>query len=140
MIPGVVYQVALIVGGFGALGWGVVVALMSFGSYRRKVTRKVEILSSINMPHGTHYRFRAVESKGSISRPGDEDDWTAGQPEKFGDRTFRVGQFVTIDYDPEYPIVFYPPGRYPRIRAWGIPLCALLMGAVAAALGFASFS
>ncbi|MGY0485681.1 hypothetical protein [Streptomyces sp. WG-D5] len=139
MIPDIVYQIALIVGGLGAMGWGVVIALMSFGEYRRKVTRRVEILATINMPHGTEYRFRAVEKKGPSSRPGGDDEWTAGRPEKFGDRTFGVGQFVTIDYDPKNPAFLYPPGRYPRIRAWGIPLGALLMGALAAAIGVASF-
>ncbi|MFI6876208.1 hypothetical protein ACIBL6_22535 [Streptomyces sp. NPDC050400] len=140
MIPGIVYQVALIVCGVGAMGWGVAIALMNWRGYRRKVTRRVEILSSINMPHGTEYRFRAVDEKGEMSRPHRGGEWPAGRPEKFGDRTFRAGQFVTLDYDPENPLYLYPPGRYPRIHSWGIPLGALLMGASTTAIGIVSFS
>ncbi|WP_141698479.1 hypothetical protein [Streptomyces lushanensis] len=99
------------------------------------MTREVEILGSLELSTGLSYRFSPTRSDAHPARPGAEAEWTAGTPQKFGNRDFSVGEIISIDYDPEYSAFFYPAGKYPVIRLWPISCLAFLAGGATAVFG-----
>ncbi|MEU6957406.1 hypothetical protein [Streptomyces sp. NPDC045714] len=112
--------------GVGAMVWGGAIALSAYREYRRSRTVTVEILSVIQLETERAYRFQVIDEKSS---PGGGDaKWMGAKANKFGDRTFEVGEHVQVDYDPGYPVFLYPPRAYPKCRMWLPALSGVLAG------------
>ncbi|MFF8244260.1 hypothetical protein [Streptomyces griseus] len=112
--------------GVGAIVWGGAIGLSAYREYRRSRTVTVEILSVIQLETERAYRFQLIGKDGS-SGVGDS-KWMGARANRFGDRTFEVGEKVEVDYDPGYPVFLYPPHAYPRCRMWLPALSGVLAG------------
>ncbi|MEV5436586.1 hypothetical protein AB0K80_11215 [Streptomyces sp. NPDC052682] len=116
--------------GAGALAWAAYIFVSGLREHRRKVTAEVEIQGSFTLPTGRSYRFTPVSS--TTGEPSRE---YAGTPQEFDDLDFSEGDRVRIDFDPGYPLFFYPAGKYPRARLWPVALAAGVLGSGTAGLG-----
>lgn len=123
--------------GVGAMVWGGSLGLSAHREYRRSRTVTMEVLNTVQLDAGRSYRLRVVEPENPLG-PRGEARGMVSRPQGFGDRTFEVGEHVSVDHDPGYPAFFYPPGRYPKCRLWLPATGGVLIGAavVASTNGF----